>query len=203
MIIFKAIKTIVVLTAQDPDNTQSTDQSKNEIKDSLLNNIKDGGYAYIPAIRTLSNGEKPFAVFNMSFDTAKGLCHRYRKTSFVFTQLQDDGVIHSEYWETTDDNHNGDYVKKDEYEKSFEMQDTTDLFIITGNHFKYMIPFAALLHIDALLADNIKHIVEVCAKRFRVIKTENEVLDFALYRVGMPPHLWRKAITKGFYDNQP
>ena len=196
MIRFKAIKTIVVLTAENPKDTKSNHP--------LLNDIKEGGYAYVSTMGKLGNLEKLYAVFNMSVETAKMLCGRYRQTSFVFTQFQEDGTIHSEYWEKQIVEalyHKGrnDYVKK---EACDGVQQATDGFTVHGSQFKYHIPFCVLESVNRLFTGNIQRIIEAERKRGNDAIDEEKLLDFAIYRVGMPPYLRRKAIINGFYDNQ-
>ena len=60
-----------------------------------------------------------------------------------------------------------------------------------------------LENVNRLFTGNIQRIIEAERKRGNVAIVEEKVLDFAIYRVGMPPYLRRKAITKGFYDNRP
>ena len=204
---FNGIRTIVVLTAENPDSIQSSSQFNKKVNRSLLKDIKNNRYAYVPAIGKFGdNPENPYAVFNMSVDTAKILCGRYQQTSFVFTQLLDDGSIHSEYWEKKDkiapyDKRNNDYVKKDECDEWIDMAAADDNFTIVGNKFKYQIPFSIFESVNNLFANNMKHMIDVERRRCSQILTEDKIMDFTINRVGMSPYLWRKGLIKGFYKD--
>ena len=204
---FNGIRTIVVLTAENPDSKKQSNQFNKKARNSLLKDIKNNGYAYVPAIGHFGgNSEKPYAVFNMSVDTAKFLCGRYQQTSFVFTQLLDDGSIHSEYWEKKDqdspyDKKENDYIKKDECNEWIDMASADDNFTIIGNKFKYQIPFSIFESVNNLFTDNIKHIIEVEKERGNQSINENKILDFTINHVGMSPYLWRCGLIKGFYTN--
>lgn len=196
MIRFNTIKTIIVLAAKNPEDTKANHP--------LLNDIKEGGYAYVSATGKLGNVERLYAVFNMSIETARMLCKRYQVTSFVFTQLQENGTIHSENWEKQNvevpyHKDRNDYVKKEECEA---VQEATNEFIVLGGQFNYQIPFSVLESVNRLFIDNIQRIIEAERKRGNDEINEDTLLDFAINRVGMPPYLRRRAIIKGFYDNQ-
>ena len=156
---------------------------------SLLNAIKNNRYAYVPVTGNSSgNGEMPYAVFNMSVDMAKYLCGKYGLSSFVFTRLADDGIFHSEYWEI---NVLDAPCKKGENE--FIRKDECD-------GLKCQIPFSTLEGVNRLLADNMKHMIEVERARGNWSVNEEKILDFTINRVGMSPYLWRAGLIKGFYQ---
>lgn len=191
---FNAIKTIVVLAEENRANTKANHP--------LINDIKDGGYAYVSIIGKLGNVESIYAVFNMSVETAKMLCVRHQQTSFVSTQLQENETIHSEHWEKQNvevpcHKNRNDYVKKEECDA---VQQVTGELIVLGNQFKYQIPFSVLESVNHLFAANIQRIIEAERKRGNDAINEDELLKFAIYRVGMPPYLRRKSIINGFYD---
>ena len=199
---FNAIKTIVVLTAENPDSIQSSSQFNKKANKSLLQDIKNGGYAYVPAQGRFGNLEKPYAVFNMSIDAAKYYCGKYQQTSFVISMLSDDGngAVHSEYWEKANENApyskgENDYVKKDECDEWVDMRDATDYFTVIGNKFKYSIPFSIFESTNKLFCNNIKRIIE----NGNFPLNESVILEFAINHVGMPAYLRRKSIIKGFY----
>ena len=197
MIRFNSIKTIVVLATETPENTKANHP--------LLNDIKDGGYAYVSATGKLGNVERLYVVFNMSVETAKMFCGRYRQTSFVFTQLQENGTTHSEHWEKQNveepfHKNRNDYIKNEECET---VLDVYGGLAVLGRHFKYQIPFSVLESVNHLFAANIQLIIEAERKRGNDTIDEEDVLDFAISHVGMPPYLRRKAIIKGSYNNKP
>lgn len=203
---FNGIRTIVVLTAENPDSVESDRLYNKKANHSLLKDIKNNRYAFVPAIgRFGDNSENPYAVFNMSVETAKFLCGRYQQTSFVFTQLLADGSIHSEYWEKkiTDapyDKKNNDYVKKDESNEWIDMTNADDNFTIVGNKFKYQIPFSIFESVNSLFTNNMRYMIEVERKRGDSLINEEKILDFTINHVGNSPYLWRGGLIKGFYD---
>ena len=204
---FNGIRTIIVLTAENPDSKKQSNQFNKKDRNSLLKDIKDNRHAYVPTIGHLGdNSEKPYAVFNMSVDTAKILCGRYQQTSFVFTQLLDDGSIHSEYWEKKNQDYpyhkkENDYIKKDECDEWIDMAAADDYFTIIGNKFKYIIPFSIFESVNNLFTNNLKYMIEVEKKRGCQTITENKILDFTINRVGMSPYFWRGGLIKGFYTD--
>lgn len=204
---FNGIRTIVVLTAENPDSIQKSNQFNKKARHSLLKDIKNNRYAYGPTIGKFGdNPENPYAVFNMSIDTAKVLCGRYQQTSFVFTQLLNDGSIHSEYWEKKDtiapyDKKNNDYIKKDECNEWIDMTDADDNFTIVGEKFKYQIPFSIFEEVNTLFTNNMKHMIEVEKTRGNNTINEEKILDHIIKNVGMSPHIWRERFIKGFYND--
>ncbi len=205
---FNGIRTVVVLTAENPDSVQSSAQFNKNARHSLLKDLKNNKYAYVPAIGNFGgNTENPYAVFNMSVDSAKSLCGKYQQTSFVFTQLSEDGKIHSEYWEKNDinspyDKTENDYVKKDDSEEWIDMAMADDNFTIIGNNFKYQIPFSIFESVNNLFTNNMKHMIEVERTRGNHSINENKILDFTINHVGMSPYLWRNGLIKSFYDKK-
>lgn len=198
---FNAIKTIVVFTSENPDSQQASSQFNKKVKKSLLNDIKIGGYSFVPAIGQFGNSEHPYAVFNMSLDTAKILNGKYQQTSFVYSQLNDDGVIHSEYWEKRDttlpyNSEKNDYVMKDECNEWKNMAEAEDYFTIVGKKFKYSIPFSIFEDKYRLIRDNAIRIVEQERKRWNSSINEEKLINMSIHGIGHSPYLWRKALTK-------
>jgi len=54
--------------------------------------------------------------------------------------------------------------------------------------------------VNRLLADNMKHMIEVERARGNWSVNEEKILDFTINRVGMSPYLWRAGLIKGFYQ---
>lgn len=196
-----AIKTIVVFTSENPDSQPSSSQFNKKVRKSLLSDIKLGGYAFVPAIGQFGNREHPYAVFNMSIDTAKVLSGKYQQTSFVYSQLEDDGHIHSEYWEKRDsglpyDSKKNDYIMKDESDEWRDMADSEDYFTIVGKHFKYSIPFSIFEDKNRLIYNNAIKLVEQEKTKWNSQINEDALINATIYKVGISPYLWRKALTK-------
>lgn len=199
---FNAIKTIVVFTSENPDSQPTSPQVNKKLRKRLLTNIKQGGYAFVPAIGQFGNAEHPYAVFNMSVDTAKILSGKYQQTSFVYSQLNDDGSIHSEYWEKADttmpyDKNTNDYVVKDQSDEWDDMSDAEDCFTIVGKKFKYSIPFKIFENIRNKIANNAIKLVEQERKEWKSTINEDRLISSTIYQVGISPYLWRKALTNG------
>ena len=199
---YNGIHTIVVLTAENPDSKQTTNQSNKKARHSLLSEIKNGGYAYIPAVGRLDNTECPYAVFNMSVNSAMLLCRKYQQTSFVYSELKDDGSIHSEYYEKLDttlpfDKETNNYTKKDECDTWDDMSDADDCFTVIGNKFKYSIPLPIFNTVNETICDNLGRAVAIQKERGSKTINENKLLDITINCVGQSPYLWRKALTKG------
>ena len=92
------IRTIVVLDSMDPDDQRTINKRNPKARRSPLSIIKSGGYACVPAMEKSGNFDSPYAIFNMSLDVAKKMCGKYQQTSFVYSVLNEDGMIHSEYY---------------------------------------------------------------------------------------------------------
>ena len=197
------IHTVVVLTSENPDTQQASNQFNKKARHSLLSDIKNGGYAYVPAMGKFGNHiEHPYAVFNMSVDTAKILCGRYQQTSFVFSALNEDGLIHSEYYEKQDptlryNKQTNDYIKKDECDTWEDMSSAEDEFTVIGKKFKYSIPFEIFNTVNETICENLHRIVSIEKKRGNNTITEEKALKYTINGVGYSPYLWRKEITRG------
>lgn len=199
---FSGIQTIVVLTSENPDSQPSSNKLNKKSRHSLLSDIKRGGYAYVPAIGKFGNTERPYAVFNMSVNTAKILCGKYQQTSFVFSALNQDGSVHSEYYEKRDptipyNKQMNNYIKKDESDIWKDMSDSDDNFTIIGNKFKYSIPFDIFNTVNKTISENLNRIVNIEKKRGNNTITEEKALKYTIDGVGQSPFMWRKEITKG------
>lgn len=199
---YNGIKTIVVMTAENPDSQEAARQVNKKNNKKLLSKIKSSGYAYVPAQGKFGNVENPYAIFNMSRETAKMLSGEFQQTSFVYSELLDNGTLHSEYWEKMDvsapyNKKDNDYVKKDESDRWIDMSDADDFFTIIGNKFKYTIPFSIFENVNRVISNNIKKMIIKENKRGKNSLTENNVLNFMMKGVGISPYLWRKASIEG------
>ncbi len=188
------IKTMVMFTVDSLDSSSTTDKVRN----SLLKEIKDGGYACIPAFDGIA--EYSFAVFNMSVETAKTLMGKYQQASFVYVLLLEDNV-HNELWKKMDpslpyNKHNNGYVVAEDTIE--DRSSVNDGYVIIGKSFRYSISAGILNECQELFNKNLKHIVEH-QKQNGVILSEDKVLDYTINKVGQSPYLWRKAVINDFY----
>ena len=196
------IRTIVVLASVDDDDQQTTNKSSNKARRSLLSIIKSRGYACVPAMEKNGNFDSPYAIFNMSVDMAKKMCGKYQQTSFVYSVLNEDGMIHSEYYTKQEptlpySKMDNDYIKTDECD-TWEDESNADCnFMVTGKGFKYGIPYKTLYAVNEVIYENLKRMVYAEKQRGNHSITEERALEYTINGVGLSPYLWRKEAAKG------
>lgn len=196
------IRTIVVLDSMDLDDQRTINQRNPKARRSLLSIIKSRGYACVPAMKHFGNFDCPYAIFNMSVDSAKKMCGKYQQTSFVYSVLNEDGMIHSEYYTKQDptlpySKQANDYIKIDECDTWEDTSYSEGNFTVIGKEFKYGIPFKTLYAVNEAICENLKRMVSVEKHRGNHSITEESVLEYTINGVGLSPYLWRIAITKG------
>ena len=196
------IRTIVVLDSVNPDDQRTIKQYNPKARRSPFSIIKSGGYACVPAMENFGNFYRPYAIFNMSLDMAKKMCGKYQQTSFVYSVLNEDGMIHSEYYTKQEptlpySKMDNDYIKTDECD-TWEDESNADCnFMVTGKGFKYGIPFKTLYAVNDAIRENLKKMVSIEKHRGNHSITEEKALDYTINGVGLSPYLWRKEATKG------
>lgn len=196
------IRTIVVLDSMDPDDQRTINQLNSKARCSPLSIIKSGGYACVPAMENFGKFSRPYGIFNMSLDTAKKICRKCQQTSFVFSVINEDGMVHSEYYTKLDRTfpHNkqaNDYIKNDECDTWEDTSYADGSFTIIGKEFKYSIPYKTLYAVNDAICENLKRMVSVEKHRGNHSITEEKALDYTINGVGLSPYLWRKESTKG------
>ena len=196
------IRTIVVLDSMDLDDQRTINQRNQKARRSPLSIIKSGGYACVPAMENFGNFSRPYGIFNMSLDTAKKICRKCQQTSFVFSVLNEDGMVHSEYYTKQDptlpnSKQANDYIKNDECDTWEDMSNADGSFTVIGKEFKYGIPFKTLYAVNEAICENLKRMVSVEKRRGNHSITEERALDYTINGVGLSPYLWRKEATKG------
>lgn len=196
------IRTIVVLDSMDPDGQRTINQHNPKARRSPLSIIKSGGYACVPAMENFGNFYRPYAIFNMSIDLAKKICGKQQQASFVFSVLNEKGMIHSEYYSKQDptlpySKQANDYIKNDECDTWEDTSYADGSFTIIGKEFKYSIPYKTLYAVNDAICENLKRMVSVEKHRGNHSITEESVLEYTINGVGLSPYLWRKAATKG------
>ena len=201
------IKTITVLTAGPIDTIRRKEYGKTR-SHSLLGDIKSWMYAYVPAKGMLDEQKELFVVLNISIGEAKKLCGQYKRSSFVFSEFLDNGTIRSELWEKEDadipyNKKDNGYVKKEESNdgKMIGFTEASGNLVVSGKQFQYRIPFGVIERANSLFSANIKHLIEVANRKWNGNEDVDSIMDHVISHVGMSPYLWRKAVTRGFYDN--
>ena len=196
------IRTIVVLDSVNPDDQRTIKQYNPKARRSPLSIIKSGGYACVPAMENFGNFSRPYGIFNMSLDTAKKICRKCQQTSFVFSILNEDGMVYSEYYTKQDptlpyNKHANDYTKNDECDTWEDTSKADGNFTVIGKEFKYTIPYKTLYAINDAICENLKRMVSVEKHRGNHSITEEIALEYTINGVGLSPYLWRKEATKG------
>ena len=198
-----SIRTIVVLDSVNLDDQRTINQHNPKARWSPLSIIKSGGYACAPAMENFGNFYHPYAIFNMSLDTAKKMCGKYQQTSFVYSVLNEDGMIQSEYYSKQDptlpyNKQANDYIKKDECDTWEDTSNANGNFTVIGKEFKYSIPYKTLYAVNNAICENLNRMVSVEKHRGNHSITEEKALDYTINGVGLSPYLWRKETTKRF-----
>lgn len=196
------IRTIVILASVDTVVQQTVNQLNKKARHSLLSIIKSRGYACVPATKQFGNFDCPYAIFNMSVDMAKKMCGKYQQTSFVYSVLNEDGMIHNEYYTKQDSTlpygkQANDYIKIDECDTWEDTSNADGNFTVIGNKFKYGIPYKILYAVNEVIFENLKRMVSVEKQRGNHSITEERALEYTINGVGLSTYLWRKEATKG------
>ena len=196
------ICTIVVLDSMGLNGQRTINQLNTKARSSPLSIIKSGGYACVPAMENFGNFYHPYAIFNMSLDLAKKICGKQQQASFVFSVLNEKGMIHSEYYTKQDptlpyNKQANDYIKNDECDTWEDTSKADGNFTVIGKEFKYTIPYKTLYAINDAICENLKRMVSVEKHRGNHSITEESALEYTIKGVGLSPYLWRKEATKG------
>ena len=196
------IRTIVVLDSVNPDDQRTIKQYNPKARRSPLSIIKSGGYACVPAMENFGNFYHPYAIFNMSLDLAKKICGKYQQTSFVFIVLNEDGMIHSEYYSKQEptlpySKKDNDYIKIDECDTWEDESIADGNFMVTGKGFKYGVPYKTIYAVNEVIYENLKRMVSAEKQRGNHSITEERALEYTINGVGLSPYLWRKEAAKG------
>lgn len=140
------IKCFAVFTAENPDS-QPTDRKTNKNLNKELFDTLRVQYTIVPTQGKFGNVENSFIVFNITRENAMYYCGKYQQTSFVYSSIDEDGQLLSEYWEKQDagkpyDKKTNPYVEKDRSAEWVDMSGADDFYTIVGKKFKYSIPFS-------------------------------------------------------------
>ena len=196
------IRTIVVLDSMGLNGQRTINQLNPKARRSPLSIIKSGGYACVPAMENFGNFYHPYAIFNMSLDLAKKICGKQQQASFVFSVLNEKGMIHSEYYSKQDptlpySKQANDYIKNDECDTWEDTSYADGNFTVIGKEFKYGMPFKTLYAVNEAICENLKKMVSIEKLRGNHSITEESALEYTINGVGLSPYLWRKEAAKG------
>jgi hypothetical protein len=130
------VKCFAVLTAENP-NSQKQDAKLNKRDNAQLFDALKTQYTIIPTQGKFGNVENSFVVMNIDVDTAKYFCGKYEQTSFIFSKIDEEGQLISEYWEKQDtsasyDKETNPYVIKDTCNDWVDMSSADDFYTIVG-----------------------------------------------------------------------
>jgi hypothetical protein len=142
------VKCFAVLTAENPNSKKQSTKDNQKSNAELYDALKTQ-YTIIPTQGKFGNVENSFVVMNISLETAKYFCGKYEQTSFIYSKIDEDGQLVSEYWEKQDTSENvkydketNPYVLKDTCNDWVDMSDADDYYTIVGKRFKFSIPFS-------------------------------------------------------------
>lgn len=192
-----AIRNIAVFTAENPDSQEMPRQFNKNINKTLKNALKDAQYTIIPCRGVFyGNKERPFAVVNISKETASFYCGQFQQTSFVYSEFNN-GKVYSEYWEKSDDHapydkKNNPYVCKDTCDTWIDQTNADDGYTIVGNKFKYSIPFSIFNEVNERIIKNIRKLLIKENKDITPRNIINEI-KFGYERCGYPAYRRRQV----------
>jgi len=181
----------------------SLEEMENEDNCRLLNQLKSARHKYIQAIN-YGNSGRLFVCLNMSRNAAKYHFGRNRISSFIFTGLNMDGTVTSEFWEKEDvtkiyKHHDNDYVIKEDSGKWEDHSETEDAYTFIGKKFSYSIPFPVLEEIDQKMKSNICHFLVKIGKE-QTFENIDSFLKLAINGVGYTPAMYRHVLMRGLLN---
>lgn len=170
---------------------------------SILTQLKEGGFIFSPAICHIGDKKYTYAVFNMSLAMAKRLNAKCHNSCFVYSQLNNDGSIHSELWEIEDNKlpykrKTNDYVVKAQTDECFALMNANNGFNVIGEGFNYAIPLSIFENVNQTLYDNATKFIVQEHKKYNSNISEDWLIDQTINGVGYSMFRWRKALTTNF-----
>ena len=192
------------MASDAPDDQWIIKRYNQNTRRPLLSIFKSSGYACAQAMEKNGNFYRPCAIFNMSVDAAKKICGKYQRTSFVFSVLNEEGVIHSAYYTKQEQDPKlpyskqaNDFTKNDECDTLVDTSNPVGNLMVIGEKFKYGIPYQTLNTVNETICENLTRMVAIEKNRGNHSITKERALEFTINGVGMSPYLWRMATTKG------
>lgn len=192
-IALNCIKALAVFVVDNTDESALAQTSR------MLATIKEGGFLILPLTSQNQDcTQHLYMAVNMSLETVKYFSKHWHQVSFVWSLLNEDHSVSSQFWAKSNESQSmqlADYIIKEECVSPTGQCVTEGVFTVAGKEFGYQVECGILAGVNAKLGKNIRRIVE----REQAIGntfTEEQILDFAMNKVGQSPLLYRKAIIK-------
>lgn len=135
----RKIKTIVIISAQNPMGNVSIEEYNKDAHNDLLKSLKIGQFRYFETNGLYGSPEKSVLVYNISLDDTLFLCYKYSQESVIFIDMTDDNQISYQYWEG--DKHNTPLKLQHEENEIVGTTNEKDYYTKILNKFKFRIPF--------------------------------------------------------------
>ncbi len=183
---YKAIRSFGIVTANNMDSQQQTNQENKKQNKDLLKYLKLNKYVAVPSVGHFAgNSEASYIIFNIELDVLKRIAGKYEQTSFFYCYPDGKSLI-SEYWEKEDpakkyNRTTNDYVFINKTDKWNE--GTDDCFTNVGKGFKFSIDPEVFDSVEESITNNIKCLCEKRNKEFNEDNFEH-FFEWANFRVG-------------------
>lgn len=135
------IRTLCIMSPQNPLGVKSTNKDNRKNKKSFERFLKNGFYAYHKVLGKYNQYEESYFLYNISLEDAKRLNLEYMQESFIFMTNKNGRLTFYAYKYNAE---NGDphYELKGSTDESiYNMKDADNFFTKIGNKFKFNIPF--------------------------------------------------------------
>lgn len=135
----RKVKTIAIISAQNPMGNVSTEEYNKDAHNDLLKSLKIGQFRYFETDGLYGSPEKSVLVYNISLDDTLFLCYKYNQESVIFIDMTDANQISYQYWEG--DKHNTPLKLQHEENEIVDATNDKDYYTKISNKFKFRIPF--------------------------------------------------------------
>ncbi len=135
----RRVKTIVILSAQNPMGKEATKSFNQEKHNDLLKTLKIGHYQYFETNGLYDTSEKSVMIYNISLNDAKQLCYKYNQESIIFIDMMNDNEIIYQYWDHKEKN--DELVLSKEKKEIVDANSDDNFYTKISRHFKFRIPF--------------------------------------------------------------
>ncbi len=197
------VKTVAFFAAAEPLSQEGSEPSDAKTSDDLSSVPLSGVYALVPA-----GGQHQDSLCRSQHVAQRGKKDKriQPQSAFLYVQLDNDGTVHSKYWERADNNcpydrkTNG-YVLKEQCDDSNSVSRATDGFMIVGKSFECAIPFSDLERANSVILHNATEIEEKEKMKEHTDINVDSLIESSMVRVAIPPYFCRKALTRGVNDH--